>query len=238
MTSRQIIGYGGTVERSTDDVTYAEIPEVKSLAIPTITQEYPEVTSLDSSGGFREYIKGMKDAGEISLEAGYTTVGYQQQVSDNAAPDAIYYRVTFRPNREQTTGDVFEFRGFPTPTPTGDDIAAPVMMTINIRITGEPVFAAGASIAPSNSVLPSVSGIAQVGQTLTAIPGTWAGSPTFTYQWQLDSGGWGNIVGATASTYVPLLAQIGEPLRVIVTGTNSHSAVTATSGATANVIAA
>src|SRR5579859_603252 len=39
--------------------------------------------------------------------------------------------------------------------------------------------------APSNSVAVTITGTAHVGQTLTAVPGTWAGGPTprLTYQW-------------------------------------------------------
>ena len=35
--SEQIIAYGATVERSTDDATYTEIPECKGIAIPVVT---------------------------------------------------------------------------------------------------------------------------------------------------------------------------------------------------------
>ncbi len=40
--------------------------------------------------------------------------------------------------------------------------------------------------APANTVLPSISGTVQVGQTLTASAGTWTGTApiTYTYQWQ------------------------------------------------------
>jgi hypothetical protein len=92
-----------------------------------------------------------------------------------------------------------------------------------------------AGAAPTNAVIPAISGIAQVGVTLTAQPGTWTGNPTFTYQWKLDGA---NISGATDSTYVVLFAQIGSYLSVAVTGTNAVGNATATSAATADVIAA
>ena len=88
---------------------------------------------------------------------------------------------------------------------------------------------------PVNSLLPSISGIAQVGQTLTAHPGTWSGNPVFTWQWKKAGV---NIAGATGKTYVPVVGDIAAAITVAVTATNSTGNATATSGATANVIAA
>jgi hypothetical protein len=137
MASKQIISYGATVERSTDGVTYTEIPECKGVAVPEVEQEYPDVTNLDSPNGFREYIKGLKDAGEIEVPCGYTAAGFEQQLADQAEADAIYYRVTLRPQPDQTTGDQFTYRGFPTPRLSPGDIGAPMDMTIMIRVTGD-----------------------------------------------------------------------------------------------------
>ena len=50
----------------------------------------------------------------------------------------------------------------------------------------------GPSAAPVNTVRPTISGTAQVGQSLTAGPGSWTGTQpiTFAYQWQrCDAGG-------------------------------------------------
>lgn len=89
--------------------------------------------------------------------------------------------------------------------------------------------------APANSLLPSIAGIAQVGQTLTANVGGWSGSPVFTYQWKK---GGVNIAGATSKTYVPVVGDIGATITVTVTGTNSSGNASATSGGTADVVAA
>ena len=91
--------------------------------------------------------------------------------------------------------------------------------------------------APENTVLPAISGIAQVGQTLTALEGSWTGAPSFTYQWEEDDGGWAEISGATNRTYVPVVGNVGNALRVVVTGTNSEGSESATSAQTAEVLA-
>lgn len=148
MASKQIIAYGATVERSVNGTSgWVRIPECKGVAVPVVAQEYPEVTSLDSAGGFREYVKGLKDAGEISIPCGYTALGYEQQLADNAAADAIYYRVTLRPAPDQSTGDVFAYRGFPTPELEDNGIGDPIGMTIKLRITGAVTWTRGTAAA-------------------------------------------------------------------------------------------
>ena len=83
------------------------------------------------------------------------------------------------------------------------------------------------TVKPSNSSLPSISGTAQEGSTLTANPGNWNGSTpiTFQYQWRrCDSSGnnCSNISGQTASTYVLVSADDGNTVRVRVTASNAN----------------
>lgn len=97
-------------------------------------------------------------------------------------------------------------------------------------------------IAPTNSVVPAVSGTTQQGSVLSATTGTWSGSPSpsFSYQWQdCNTGGTActNIVSATASTYTLTSVDVGHTLRAVVTATNSAGTANATSLATATVTA-
>lgn len=88
--------------------------------------------------------------------------------------------------------------------------------------------------APANTVLPAITGTAQVGQTLTAAPGTWTGNPTPTYTYQWKRAG-ANISGATSSTYLIVSGDVMQVISVEVTGTNSVGNAKATSAGTANV---
>lgn len=91
--------------------------------------------------------------------------------------------------------------------------------------------------APANTVAPSITGTAQVGQTLTAANGTWTGreTPQLKRQWSANGV---PIDGATGATYVPVVADIGKTITVTVTGVNIIGKASATSAATAAVIAA
>ena len=85
-------------------------------------------------------------------------------------------------------------------------------------------------------VPPSITGTPQLGQTLTANRGSWAGGPTsFTYQWNHCDAAGANcapIAGAVASTYVPGTADAGMRITVTVTATNSVSSKPVTSAPT------
>lgn len=73
---------------------------------------------------------------------------------------------------------------------------------------------------PANTVAPAITGIAQTGQTLTCSNGTWSNSPTgFTYQWKR---GGVDIAGATASTYLLVVADEGAAVKCTVTASNAN----------------
>lgn len=85
-------------------------------------------------------------------------------------------------------------------------------------------------------VPPTITGTPQLGQTLTANRGGWAGGPSsFTYQWNHCDAAGANcapIAGAVASTYVPGTADAGMRITVTVTATNSVSSKPVTSAPT------
>lgn len=95
---------------------------------------------------------------------------------------------------------------------------------------------AAPSAVPKNKTLPTVSGSAEVGQTLVATHGTWSGSPTrFRYQWsQCDTTGNACLAigGATARIYTVRAADVGHTFRLTVTAFNSSGGTDASSAAT------
>jgi fibronectin type 3 domain-containing protein len=89
---------------------------------------------------------------------------------------------------------------------------------------------------PSNTALPTVTGTARDGETVTADPGTWSaiGSVQYAYQWRrCDAAGasCADIPGATQKTYVLGPGDVGTTVRVSVTATNSVGSSTASSAA-------
>ncbi len=84
------------------------------------------------------------------------------------------------------------------------------------------------SAAVVNTVAPAISGTAQRSFKLTATQGTWTGiGNKYIYQWQRSSDGvnWTNIAGATGKVYTLAVADEGDYVRILVTGTNPVGSV-------------
>lgn len=116
-----------------------------------------------------------------------------------------------------------------------------------VLVLGVAVASARSTIGPENTSDPSISGVAIVGRTIDATPGSWTGTGnTFKYQWLRcePAGGddssektCGQISGATRTSYTIVSADLGKRLRVRVTASNKQGNGQATSAATSVVTA-
>ena len=93
-----------------------------------------------------------------------------------------------------------------------------------------------ATSPPGNTGLPTITGTAQQGQTLTASRGSWSGSPTaYAYRWQHCYWRCSNIKGATGSSYPVQASDVGDTIDVVVTATNAGGSASANSAKTTKV---
>ena len=91
---------------------------------------------------------------------------------------------------------------------------------------------ARADTPPSNTgAPPTISGIAQQGDVLTADPGGWSGDPTITYSYAWSDGQSGSSITLAA-------ADVGQSLTVTVTGSNDFGQSSATSASYGPVLPA
>ena len=127
----------------------------------------------------------------------------------------------------------------PIPGATGQSytlITGEVGHTIRVQETAtnaggssDPAVSAATTIVlpqvPSTSGVPTISGSAVDGQTLSESHASWSGSPTsYSYQWQSCDGSGNNcspIPGATGQSYTLITGEVGHTIRVQETATNA-----------------
>lgn len=104
------------------------IAEVISISGPTMTREFIDVTSLDSIGGYREFIAGFRDGGTVTLNMNFTSHTYGIMKTDFEDKDSQFYEIVL-PDEDSTS---FEFEGLVTELPL--EIPADDRVTANVTI--------------------------------------------------------------------------------------------------------
>lgn len=224
------IGYGSYFHISQDNgVSWIEIAEVYDITPPSDTVDQVDVTHMQSPNRRREFIAGLSDPGSASFEMNFIPGSASdlkiQEIRGTG--EQVLCRITF-PNAVTWifTGQV---ESYEPAIPTEDKMTA----SVSFKVSGSTVAAAPA--APENTVLPAISGIAEEGQILTAWKGIWSVAASFAYQWNRDGA---FVNGATGRTYTVAAGDIGKPITVTVTATNTAGTASATSQPTVDVVGA
>lgn len=71
MTSSAFWAYGSKLQIDDGAGNYSDIAEITELAGPKMSKDSIEVTSHASASGYREFIAGMRDGGEVSFKANW-----------------------------------------------------------------------------------------------------------------------------------------------------------------------
>lgn len=181
---------------------------------------------------------------QVPIVRGNTVLGQVLEVSDGtwSSPYPITLSYKWITSR---TGTFISGQTAPSYTVTSSEVG----YAISAQVTASTSHGFLGVVSPSrgivtpvgNTVSPGITGTLRVGGTLSVSTGTWLNlesDSTATYQWQTSADGalWNNISGATSSTYVLQLAQVGLYVRAQVFQTKtSYTAVLANSAATAVV---
>ena len=131
------------------------IGDLTNISGPTMSAEEIDVSSHDSASGYREFVGGFLDAGEISLEGNLTAAGGAADLLD-AFDDGLerQFHVVFpatglTASTEFTHASAGYLRWILDGTVTGVETDAPyddkVSFSATVRISGEPFLTASSS---------------------------------------------------------------------------------------------
>ncbi|GAA1015899.1 hypothetical protein Aple_010750 [Acrocarpospora pleiomorpha] len=130
-------GYGCQLQRSDmgSPATFTTIAAVTNIGGPEIERETYESTAHDTPDAYREYIAGLKDGGEVSIELRYNPNEHDSLLEDLDDTEARDYQLVW----PQITGAMWSFKawltGFSPEGPHDDLLSAEV----TFKVTGKPV---------------------------------------------------------------------------------------------------
>jgi len=135
--SDAISGVGALFKRSdmTSSPTFNAIAEINSISGPDKTRDTIDVTSLDSTGGYREFIASFRDAGQVVLEMNFTRNGYLDMNDDFELDTLVDYQIVL-PDAGNTTLD---FSGLVTDIGLAVPLDDKITSTVTIKISGQVV---------------------------------------------------------------------------------------------------
>lgn len=115
------------------------VVEVNTVGDIDLTSDDIEVTHYNSDDGYKEYIQGLRDGGEITVEGNFvpTDAGQASLITDFEAGTKRTGVVSL-PNAAASTWTFTAYvKGFTTSQPINDKL----MFTATLKISGKPTFA-------------------------------------------------------------------------------------------------
>ena len=135
MPSNAFSGVGTQFLRGDTDSSstgYTAIAEVNSITGPTKTRAFIDVTSLDSTGGYREFITSFRDAGEVTLEMNFTRDGYVLINSDFESEGSQPFRIIL----PDTGNTQLDFDAYVTDISMAIPLDDKVTSSVTLKVTG------------------------------------------------------------------------------------------------------
>lgn len=129
----------GTKFRRWNGVNWVDIAEINSIAGPNKSRDTIDVTSLDSTGGYREFIGGFRDGGSVTLPMNFTRATYELMNSDYESDVLRNYEILL-PDAEGTS---FEFEALVTELGLGIPADDKVTADVTLKVSGQVVTNSG-----------------------------------------------------------------------------------------------
>lgn len=126
--SEAITGQGTIFSRNS-----VPIGEINSIEGPTKSRETIEVTRLEDTDGYRQYIGGLREPGTVTLSMNFTRENYDLLNTDYESDEVQEYTIAL-PDDDQTT---FTFNGLVTELPLSVPIGDKITCDVTIQISGK-----------------------------------------------------------------------------------------------------
>ncbi len=133
--SEAVAGVGTVFKRGDGESSeqFTAIAEINSITGPNQTRGTIDVTSLDSTAGYREFIASFRDGGTVALAMNWTRDGWEAMLDDFEADSSVNYQIVL-PDTGATTLD---FAGLVTDVGMAIPFDDKITSDVTIKITGQ-----------------------------------------------------------------------------------------------------
>lgn len=124
-----------TAIRVSIDAVFTDIPYAMDITMPGITFDTVETTSNTSPNGFREYIPGLADGGEVTFTLNWhdDEEAHQELWEIQQAREVVDFQVAMP---QFDTNNLFDFAAFVTGLPISSPLGDRVTIAVTLKITG------------------------------------------------------------------------------------------------------
>jgi predicted secreted protein len=136
-----INGFGTQLTRgdgSTPEV-FTAIANVTTIKGPDMKRDTIDVTAHNSVDAWQEFVGGLKNAGEVSLDVNYDPASHDDLVADFEDTDPRNYKMVFPTSPPVTWAFGAVLTEFNTEAPYDDKLSA----SITLQVSGKPTIGTG-----------------------------------------------------------------------------------------------
>lgn len=141
-----IIGFGAslTVYPASATSSTTAIGNITTLNIDGVEIEPVDISTMDSTSGYREYIRGMKNPGTLSLDMNYDgtaagTADALNTLKDSTATNLVW-KITFNDDTTASNKSTFACAGFLSSIATAIPYEDKVTQAVKIQLSGVPTY--------------------------------------------------------------------------------------------------
>lgn len=150
MTTNATIGHR-TLFEINDGSGYVAVGEITSITLPSLSRDAIDATHTESEDGWREFIPGLKDAGEVTIEMNFVPPGSGGESPDSSSDvlirsqfdrdDLTACRITLPGNASPSEVLTFNaiFTGYEVEGPVDDKMTA----TLTLKVSGKVTYSSG-----------------------------------------------------------------------------------------------
>lgn len=138
-----VVGYGTIIGKTSGTV----VAMVTSISGLDVKADHYEITAFDTANGYKTFVSGLKDAGEVTIQGHFNSAAHASMFSTDmnvvGATATTNYTITFADKvGTVTTATTWAFNAFITNYKTDFQVNGVVKFEAKFKVTGQPTLTA------------------------------------------------------------------------------------------------